>query len=170
MTIATVRRLAADILGVGERRVWIDPTNLEEAKRMTTRTDVRDLIKKGSVKKLPVAGRKKVKKAKRRQAGSKKGNVANVRKDAWMAKVRSQRKLLVTMLTDEALPPAEKRGVYNKIKSGLFRSKRAMLTYLKESKLVASDYEPKKPERKKKVKPVKKAPAKKAEKKEGEKK
>ncbi|HDD33891.1 MAG TPA: 50S ribosomal protein L19e, partial [Thermofilaceae archaeon] len=39
-----VRRLAAEILGVGESRVWIDPEKLERVETAVTREDVRRLI------------------------------------------------------------------------------------------------------------------------------
>ena len=159
MTVSTVRRLAADILNVGERRVWIDPTQVEEVKKMATRADVKGLIDKGTVKKLPVAGRKKATKKKRKNKGSKKGNIANTEKKEWMVKVRSQRRLLRAILKDGALQTDEKRKVYSRIKSGLFRNKKAMLIYLKENKMIAADYEEVRP------KPVKKAKTPKAPKK-----
>ncbi|HID72387.1 TPA: hypothetical protein EYP38_00480 [Candidatus Micrarchaeota archaeon] len=174
MTIATVRRLAADILNVGERRIWINPYEVEEVKKMATRADVRDLIDKGTVKKMPVAGRKKVGKKVRRNKGSRKGSTDKKEKKLWMQKVRAQRRLLASMMKEGALPPEEKRRIYSRIKSGLFRNKKAMLAYLKEGKLIAADYEEKrpKPEKKKKAPKMKKSEKKKAKsapkKKEGE--
>ena len=41
MTLRTVRRLAADILGVGENRIWIDPENLDRIAEAMTREEVR---------------------------------------------------------------------------------------------------------------------------------
>lgn len=171
MTMDTIRRLAADIFGVGRRRVWISPEGSEETKKLATRADVRDLISKGVVKKLPVSGRKKKKKPKRSFSGSKKGNVAKVKKRAWMTKVRAQRKLLVKLIGDSVLGKDNKRSVYNKIKSGLFRNKKAMITYLKENKTISSDFDLKSSEKPKKVtksKSVKKQTKKKVKKQEGE--
>ncbi|MFH1393880.1 MAG: 50S ribosomal protein L19e [Candidatus Micrarchaeota archaeon] len=170
MSMATIRRLAANILNVGERRIWINPGEVEEVKKMATRADVRDLISKGTVKKLPVKGRKKVEKKKRRGKGSKKGTTSGEQKKRWMEKVRAQRRLFAAMVSSGALDQ-EKRRIYSRIKSGLFRNKKAMLIYLKENKLIAADYEEvrPKPVKKEKVpKAPKKAAQKKPVKKEGE--
>jgi len=49
MSIVTVRRLAADILGVGENKVWISPEKISEVSSALTRDDVRALIKQGTI-------------------------------------------------------------------------------------------------------------------------
>ncbi|MCS7138595.1 MAG: 50S ribosomal protein L19e, partial [Crenarchaeota archaeon] len=40
MSVKTVRRLAAEILKVGESRIWIDPERLEDVENAVTRADV----------------------------------------------------------------------------------------------------------------------------------
>lgn len=141
MSILSVRRLAADILGVGQLRIWINPDELEEVGKMATRSDVRGLIDKGIVKKMPFAGRLTKPKRKRRSAGSIGGRSASTGKRLWMAKVRAQRKLLASLVENGTLQNKDKRAVYNKIKSGIFRSKRAMVIYLKENELISADFE-----------------------------
>lgn len=141
MTMDTIRRLAADILGVGRKRIWISPEGLEDTRKLATRADVRGLIDKGVVKKLPVSGRKKKEKAKRSFKGSRKGNIAKNGKTLWMEKVRSQRKLLVKLVSESVLKKEDKREIYYKIKSGLFRSKKALVAYLKENKFISLDYQ-----------------------------
>jgi len=172
MTLATVRRLAADILNIGRRRVKFSPDGLKEAEGALTRSDVKGLIDKGVVKKTKVKGRDSTARKKRRGKGRKKGSLGD-RKKLWMQKVRSQRKLLVTLVESGALAKEQKRSIYGKIKGGIFKSKRAMLLYLKDNGLIAEDYEvPKKemPPKKEKKPKAKKAPEKPEPKKEGEKK
>jgi len=172
MTLATVRRLAADILNIGRRRVKFSQDGLKEAEGALTRSDVKGLIDKGVVKKTKVKGRDSTARKKRRGKGRKKGSLGD-RKKLWMQKVRSQRKLLVTLIESGALAKEQKRSIYGKIKGGIFKSKRAMLLYLKDNELIAKDYEvPKKemPPKKEKKPKAKKAPEKKESKKEGEKK
>lgn len=166
MTITTVRRLAADILGVGRNKVRISPDGLKEAEGALTRADVKGLIDKGIVSKAKYPGRASKKKKKRRGHGSRKGKTSE-KKERWMEKVRAQRKFLRMLLEGGALDKAEKRQLYGKIKSGIFRNKRALLLYLKDNKLVAADYEPPKKEY---VKPAPKAkkPKKPAEEKKGD--
>ena len=146
MTIGTIRRLAADIMDVGENRVRISPDGFKEAEKAMTRTDVRDLIKKGIVSKVAVKGRRKVRPRKRKGRGSRKGawKVRSGGKEVWMAKVRAQRAFLAQLVSENAFDKTKKRMLYMRIKSGMFRSKRAFLAYLKEASLVKQDYEPKK--------------------------
>jgi len=51
-----VARLAAEILGVGESRVWIDSKKLSELEEVVSKSDVRRLIDEGIVKVEPKKG------------------------------------------------------------------------------------------------------------------
>ena len=144
MAIHTVRRIAADILGVGERRIRFDPEKISDVKNAMTRLDVEDLIKNKTISVLPVKGRKKKEKRKKRGAGSRKGKPKGKQKEAWMTKIRSQRTLLRKLLESGVLDKENKRYIYLKIKGGAFRNKRAMITYLKENELIPEDFELKK--------------------------
>jgi large subunit ribosomal protein L19e len=155
MTVETVRRLAADILNIGRTRVWINPDEISEVKKMATRADVKGLIDKGTIKKLPVAGRKKNTIRKTRAAGSRKGRSGKTVKELWMEKVRAQRKLLRKLLEEEVLPASEKRNIYRRIKSGIYKNKNAMIANLKDSGMIPEDYREKKEVRQKKAKPAK---------------
>lgn len=175
MTILTVRRLAADILNIGQRRVKISPDGLKEAEGALTRVDVKGLIDKGIITKAKVQGRDSTARKKRRGHGRRKGSFGDQKK-LWMQKVRSQRKLLVMLLEENMIDKKHKRSLYGKVKSGIFRNKRAMFLYLKDNGLVKKDVEmpkrekpvkkqpePKKTEPKKAPKPEKKPEAKKKE-------
>ncbi len=144
MTIQTVRRLAADIFGVGESRVKFSPDGVGEAKGALTRDDVRALIKKGVVRKIPVTGRASTRKRERRTTAGIRGKRVST-KEEWIMKVRAQRRFLEFLVTEKALKTDDKRDVYYKVKSGIFRNKKAMLLYLKDNGLVAKNYEPVKP-------------------------
>ncbi len=140
MTIATVRRLAADIMNVGENKVRIRPDDLKEAEGALTRADVKSLIEKGIVSKAKKPGRDSTGRRGRRGHGRRRGTPVDP-KEVWMGKVRSQRKMLRMLVSGGAVKKDQKRSLYYKIKSGIFRNKRAMLLYLKDNKLVAPDYE-----------------------------
>ncbi len=159
MTIATVRRLAADIMDVGENKVKISPDGLKEAEGALTRSDVRGLISKGIIKKLPPQGRASTKRVGRTGHGRRRGTPIS-HKDAWMQKIRSQRNVYHMLVESGALKQESKRVVYSKIKSGMLRSKRALLIYLKEANLVPKDLELPKKEFKQKVQKKAVAPAK----------
>jgi len=160
MTISTVRRLASDMLNVGENKIRISPEGLKEAQGALTRADVKGLIDKGIITKEKKKGRASKRKKERRGRGRRKGSLAN-RKKLWMQKVRAQRKFLSMLTESGALDRSAKRSLYGKVKSSIFKSKKTMLLYLKENGLLSEDYELPKPEPRKK-------PEMKAEKKEGE--
>lgn len=141
MTLATVRRLAADILNVGENKIRLNPDGLKEAEGALTRSDVKGLISKGFVIKLKNAGRASTKKRTRRGHGHRKGSSTLNSKEVWMMKIRAQRKFLSMLLASNAVAKKDKRLLYQKLKSGIFRNKRAFLLYLKDNKFVANDLE-----------------------------
>ncbi|MBI5046198.1 50S ribosomal protein L19e [Candidatus Micrarchaeota archaeon] len=143
MTIATIRRLAADILHVGENRIRFSPDGLKDIEGAMTRSDVRGFIEKGLIKKLPVKGRASTRKRDRKGIAHRRGRIIS-EKDSWMQKVRSQRKFLKTIISEGSVKPDLKRSLYMKVKSGIFRNKKAFLLYLKDNSLIAKEYEPKK--------------------------
>jgi large subunit ribosomal protein L19e len=160
MTIATVRRLAADIFNVGENKVRISPDGLKEAEGALTRGDVRGLIDKGIITKNKNQGRASTGRTGRTGRGRRKGTPLDS-KAVWMQKIRAQRRFLNMLLDTGALKNEARRSVYGKVKSGIFRNKRAMLLYLKEAGLVAQAFEPVKAEYKKpEPKPKKQKPQK----------
>lgn len=140
MTIGTVRRLAADIMGVGRNKVRISSEGMAEVEGALTRSDVKGLIEKGIITKAKAKGRASTAKRTRKGRGSRKGKLAD-KKDKWMAKVRAQRRLLRMLVEQDSIPKGSKRSLYGKIKSGIFRSKRALLTYLKDNEYVPKDFE-----------------------------
>jgi len=158
MTIATVRRLAADIMDVGENKIRISPDGVKEAEGALTRSDVKGLIEKGIVKKMKPQGRASTGKVRRVGHGHRRGTPIDS-KTLWMQKIRSQRNVY-RMLIKDGLLKGSKRAVYSKIKSGMLRSKKALLVYLKEANIIPKDYELPKVEFKKPVKVSAPKPAK----------
>lgn len=140
MTIATVRRLASDIMNVGENKVKISPEGLKEAEGALTRVDVKGLIDKGIITKKKNQGRDSTPRRGRTGHGHRRGTPVDA-KTVWMQKVRAQRKIYHALVEKGVLKQGDKRAIYGKIKSGMLRSKRALLIYLKEANLVPKDYE-----------------------------
>ena len=56
MSLSSQRRLAAEILKVGEGRVWIDSNRIEEVEIAITREEIRKLIHEGAIRSLPKKG------------------------------------------------------------------------------------------------------------------
>ena len=133
------KRLAAQVLRVGEHRVWLDPTKREEIRKAVTRADIRRLVLKGYIKALPVKIRKSREKRKRKRGpGSKKGSkyAKLPRKKQWILRIRAQRRLLLLLKQKGKLDPQSYRKLYRLSKGGAFRSKAHLLLYAKQAGLL----------------------------------
>ncbi|MGQ9478577.1 MAG: 50S ribosomal protein L19e [Thermoproteota archaeon] len=133
MGIRTVRRLAADILGVGESRVWIDPGRLEDVENAVTRTDVRRLIKSGVIRKRPSStpSRGRVReRGSRRGPGSRKGAKGARLGVTWVEKVRAQRRILKSLRDRGVISRRLYRKLYLMVKGGAFPSRRSLLQHV----------------------------------------
>jgi len=138
-----VARLAAEILGVGESRIWIDPTRLADVSEAVSKEDVRRLIEEGAIKVEPKRrnsrARWKVrheqrKKGRRRGYGKRKGK-ASARQDpkeAWMNRIRKIRRFLRYLRDHEVIDRRTYRELYMKAKGGMFDSLSNLKTYLRE--------------------------------------
>jgi len=143
MDLSLQKRLAAEILDVGESRIWIDPEAYDRVEAAITREDVRKLIKDGIIRVKPEHSNsrarwrirhEKRKKGQRRGLGHRKGGkYAKVsRKEQWMMRVRALRKLLKQYRERKVITPKEYRRLYRLIKGGVFKSKAQLKNYIKE--------------------------------------
>lgn len=127
------RRLAAEILKVGQNRVWIDPERIDDAEAAITREEIRRLVHEGVMKPLPEKGvsharsriiHEKKKKGRRRGLGSKSGSMrAKIsRKEAWMSRIRVLRKRLRQLKTNKTITESTYRMFYMMASSGRFET------------------------------------------------
>lgn len=146
MKLKVQKRLAAQVLGCSQKRVWFDSERFEELKEAITKVDIRSLIKDNAIKMKPVKGVSKARARKRREqrrkgrqrgSGSRKG-----KKGARLSKktrrknnMRTQRSLLKELVTKKIIEPATYRNLYLKSKGGFFRSRRHIKLYIDEHKL-----------------------------------
>ncbi|MGB9674745.1 MAG: 50S ribosomal protein L19e [Nanopusillaceae archaeon] len=147
MDLSLQKRLAADILGVGEDRVWIDPNKIEEVSKALSRQDIKDLIDKGIIRKKEVKGqsrtwanyiRRQKQKGRRRGHGSRKGTkkARNDKKRLWMIRIRAIRRLLRQLVNEKKIDRHTYRELYIRAKAGQLRNKRHVLLYLKERGII----------------------------------
>jgi len=138
-----VRRLAAEILGVGVHRVWIDPQQLERVATVISKEEVRKLIKEGVIRKRPVKGisrhririrKMKKKRGRRRGPGSRKGPRYDER-ELWISRIRAIRKFLKHLRDRKIIDKRTYRRLYLLAKGGTFRNVSHLKTYIKEHKL-----------------------------------
>ncbi|HIQ51587.1 MAG TPA: 50S ribosomal protein L19e [Nautiliaceae bacterium] len=141
------RRLAAEVLGVGVNRIWIDPSKENEIKQAMTKDDIRMFIQEGAIKVRPFEGvsrvraREREKKDKRRGPGSKKGKKTSLypKKKAWMDKIRAIRFYLRLLKERGVLNKSLYRDLYRKASGGMFNSKKAVLMYLEMNRILEKD-------------------------------
>jgi len=150
VTLSTQKRIAADLLKVGQTRVWIDPKSYEEVSEAVTREDIRKLIKRNVIQKKPKKGNsrgryKRLKaqkdKGRRRGPGSRKGtrNAREPSKERWIKNVRSMRRKLRELRDTGKIEKKVYREYYRKIKGGVFRNASQLLTHLKDYGLIKGD-------------------------------
>ena len=144
--------VAAKVLKCGVSRVRIlDEKAVGEA---LTREDIRSLIKRGAIIKLPKQGNSRAhankimgqkKKGRRIGRGSRKGTKKTTapKKRTWIRTVRPLRKLLKELRDTNRINRDEYRELYLKIKGGYFRNKKHLLLYLKEKELLKKFEKPK---------------------------
>lgn len=154
MGLRMQRKVAARILKCGMSRVWFDPVRLPDVEEAITTGDIRRLIKDGVIKAVPKRGISRSRKLKimmqkrkgrRKGIGSRKGRAGSrtEKKKTWVNKIRSQRVLLKELRTSGRIEKRAFRDIYRMCKSGFFRSRSHLLSYLEKEGLVKPDKEKK---------------------------
>jgi large subunit ribosomal protein L19e len=145
-SLKSQRRLAAQILKIGQNRVWINPEKTDDAEAAITREEIRKLIHEGVIKRLPEKGisrararilHEKKKKRRRSGPGSRTGSAhAKIsKKEAWMSKIRTLRKRLRELKADRIITESTYRKSYKMASSGRFESVAELERHLKTQEL-----------------------------------
>ncbi len=132
MNLSNQRRMAAEILGVGSERVWMDSEKAEDISTAITRSDIRELVATGVIKRKPKTGvsrgrarAKDIKKAygHRKGHGSRRGakGARMRRQEIWMTHIRAIRKRLKTFREGGTIDATMYRKLDGKATSGEFR-------------------------------------------------
>jgi large subunit ribosomal protein L19e len=134
--------LAAQILKVGQNRVWINPERIDDVEVAITREEIRKLIHEGVIKSLSEKGvsrararilHEKKKKGLRKGPGSRTGaaHAKISKKEAWMTRIRALRKRLRELKTHKTIAEDTYRRMYRMAGSGRFDSVADLERYLK---------------------------------------
>lgn len=143
MNVKVQKRIAAEVLGCGIHRIWINPEEKDKVSMAITRGDVKKLVRDGVIKKRPEVsiskGRartlhKKKKLGRRKGHGSRKGKktARMSKKRAWINRVRPLRRKLRDLREKNKLEPKSYRKLYKMAGSGAFRSVAYMESYITE--------------------------------------
>lgn len=145
MNLTSQKRMAADILCVGQSRVWIDPAQGERVSEAITKQDIRNLIESGIIKKKEKQGtskgrnrknKKQKEKGRKKGKGSRKGSkkARSNDKEEWMSKIRALRKRLKELRDNGKIDQEIYRKAYNMAKGGFFRDKNHMEIWIEKNK------------------------------------
>lgn len=136
------KRLAADVLDVGENRVWFDPGEQDEIMEAITREDVRDLVDRGIIRAKDARGNSRGRARERDEKrayghrkghGSRKGKAGARQntKEQWGNSIRAQRRVLRELRESGDLDRTQYRELYSKASGGEFRSVRYLRNYIR---------------------------------------
>ena len=132
-----MKRIASQLLKVGETKIWVNSSEKERIKEAMTKEDVRVLIKDAIVRKrtdnLHSRGRARLLKAKKakgrkRGRGKRTGTKSSRqgKKEKWIKNVRAQRKMLKEMKKSGVVFKKPASKVYLMIKGGYLKGKNYM--------------------------------------------
>jgi large subunit ribosomal protein L19e len=140
------RRLAAQILKVGQNRVWINPERIDDVDVAITREEIKRLIHEKIIVSLPEKGvsrsrakliREKKRVGRRKGVGSRTGSPrAKIsKKEAWMTKIRCLRRKLRELKSSRVITENTYRKLYGIAGSGKFESVAELERFLKANDL-----------------------------------
>ncbi|MCI4457573.1 MAG: 50S ribosomal protein L19e [Desulfurococcaceae archaeon] len=141
MDLSLQRRLAAEILGVGENNIRFDPERLEDISKAFRREEIKALIEDGAIYAIKPSRnsrgrinmlREKKRRGRRRGSGSRKGS-RKTRSDEetmWVYRIRRIRRYLKYLKDHEIIDTRTFRRLYRMAKGGYFRSLSALKMYM----------------------------------------
>jgi large subunit ribosomal protein L19e len=140
--LGSQRRLAAQILKVGQNRVWINPERMDDVEGAITREEIKKLIHEKVITSSPEKGvsraraktiQEKKRKGRRKGPGSHGGSgYAKIsKKEVWMSKIRSLRKRLRELKASRVITEKTYSQYYRMAGSGRFESVADLERYLK---------------------------------------
>jgi len=141
------KRLAAAVMKSSVHRVIFNENELPKIREAITKFDIKRLVKQGIITERPTQNtskyhsrllQKQKAKGRHRGFGSRKGR-ANARfneKDAWISRIRVQRKLLFALKDKKFIDKKQFRDLYLKAKGGFFRSVNHVKLYAREQGII----------------------------------
>jgi len=138
------KRLASDVLDVGENKVWFDPDRQADIAEAITREDIRGLVDEGAIRADEPSGNSRGRARERQQKrayghqtgpGSRRGKAGarQNEKESWQSRIRAQRERLKNLRDEGDLPRSAYRDLYDKAGGGEFDSVADMERFIDEN-------------------------------------
>jgi large subunit ribosomal protein L19e len=148
--LANQRRIAAEVLGTGVHRVWMNPEAGKDIAGALTREDVKKLITEGKILKKPIRGVSRARARElaaarayghRRGHGSRSGakGARAPRKEQWIKRIRALRRKLKELREKGTIDPSIYRELYRKAKGGEYRNLAHLIAHLEARKLLRGE-------------------------------
>ena len=146
LSLKNQRRLAAEVLKIGQSRVWIDPEKTEDVEGVITRVEIRKLVHEDTIKALPEKGvskgrarslHDKQKRGLKQGAGSREGKktARTPAKKTWEKRIRAIREYLNDLKTRRIIQNNTYRELYLIAKGGMFSSVSNVDQYIEAHRL-----------------------------------
>ncbi|WP_123533632.1 50S ribosomal protein L19e [Halosimplex salinum] len=131
--LSAQKRMASDVLDVGENKIWLDPERQGELADAITREDIRQLVDEGAIRAEKPKGnsRGRARERQKKQAyghqkgqGSRKGTAGGREneKEQWQSKIRAQRNKLRELRDSGEISKSRYRDLYDRASGGEFDS------------------------------------------------